>query len=318
MLGRKCIYITPSIILIAGLAIIFVINRIALAPYSPYGSKTGAPLYKFKKGTASTKGSNFRVFNYLFPPNAGVDNEHTNFNFIMNQLDAFGEEESFGSYRLKGVFMYAKTPGLRRANIEDVKTGQTGIYSLDETLPDGSQLVDIKYNYITLEKNGVRKKIYLYTSEERRPDIVSEMGWYGYKTIGNNEFALKPYQIFQGDPNRILDFSIQASDKDGYMEGLKITNAKENVLIHTFGLLEGDVLLEVNKEPINSLYKCIKICFDSRNSDELQLKIRRGEKVISQIYHLYWEGSASWTVMDLLNTEAGSSLLSDKFVSHLF
>jgi type II secretory pathway component PulC len=258
------------------------------------------------------------MLNYLLPSNAG-DYKHADLYFVLNLLNAFGEEESFGFYRLKGVFMYATTPELSSANIEDLQTGQIGIYSLNKALRDGSELVDIKDNYVTLEKCGVRKKIYMSNGEgSQSVAVYEEIGSNGYKQIGDNEFVLKPYQIFQGDPNSILDFSVQASGKDGRMDGLKITNINENALVRNLGLIEGDVLLEVNKEPIHSLYKCIKICFDSKYSDEIQLKILRGEKVIFQIYHLYWEGSGSWTAMDLLNSKVGASLLSSEYASHLF
>ena len=64
--------------------------------------------------------------------------------------------------------------------------------------------------------------------------------------------------------------------------------------------------------------KSVYACIDAYHSDELQLKIRRGDKDVSLTYHLYWEGEGSWTPMDVLRSRAVSSLLKNGFSGRLF
>jgi S1-C subfamily serine protease len=102
------------------------------------------------------------------------------------------------------------------------------------------------------------------------------------------------------------------------MEGIQITDIKDHALARELGLKEGDVLLEVNDQPINSLYKCFKASFNANDSDELQLKVRRGTQYIFLTYHLFWDGRSFWTYNEVLHSNAISSFLNSGFAAHLF
>ena len=136
----------------------------------------------------------------------------------------------------------------------------------------------------------------------------------GYKKINDREYNLNPYQVFKGEADKVLDFSMKISGQDG----IKISDVSNNSLARNLGLQEGDVLLAVNKEPVDSLLKGINASINAYNSDDLELKIRRGDRVIDVTYHLFWEGQGTWTPGDVLKSKAVSSLLKNGFFSNLF
>jgi type II secretory pathway component PulC len=323
MLKRKRIYLSLSAVLMAALAIaavVFLMPAIRI----PLDAKIRAPLDLLKEGSAPAGLPGDNASNHI-SPSAGAGNSENfrtaNNPAVMELLKTSSAMELFGSYRLKGIIRDSSAALLNRAIIEDMNTGESRSYSISDKLPDNSQLVGIQRDYVTLQKNGVRKKLYIfsrYRSEGIQDSALLENTYLGYKKIGENEYVLKPYQVFKGDANRILDFSIQVSALKGRMEGVRITDIKNNALARELGLKEDDVLLEVNNESIHSLYTCFKASFNANHFDELQLKIRRGDRYIFLTYHLFWEGKGFWTAKDVLNSKAISSLLDFGFAAHLF
>jgi type II secretory pathway component PulC len=320
MLKRKRLYITLSTMLFAGLAIISSVFLLSTRRI-PVNAKIKAILDSYHRGHVPGDSQSGNSSNYQYPSVVAGNYRMANYSWIMNLVSASSTTELFGSYRVKGILQDSSAPLLGRAIIEDLSTGISRNYTIGEMLPDNSQLAGMQRDCITLQKNGVRKKIYVFSqccSEDVRHNTFIEAAFLEHKKIGDNEFMLKPYQAFSGDANRILDFSIKASIINGRMEGIRITDINDNALVRDLGLREDDVLLEANNESINSLYKCFKASINANNSDELQLKIRRGDQCISLTYHLYWEGRGMWTPKDLLNSKAVSSFLDFDFASHLF
>jgi type II secretory pathway component PulC len=318
MLSRKGIYIAISSVLLAG--IIIAAGMLFLPGLNmPFGRKIRGSSIKGNGVPADSSGVDYPDSGYS--ANSSGNTNLSDQSIVMNLLKASNRKESFGSYRVKGIIAHSSMPELSSATIEDTNTGQSRVYKIKEKLPDDSQIVDIKQDHVTLQKSGVRKKIYIfstgYSGGIKRTTFL-ENAFSRYKKVSDVEYMLKPYQVFKGDANSILDFSIEVSDKDGRMEGIRISDIKNNALARDLGLKEDDVLLEVNNEPVNSLYKCIKASFNANNSDEIQLKIRRGNKYFYLTYHLYWDGKGLWTPKDILNSKAVSSLFNLKFASHLF
>lgn len=241
---------------------------------------------------------------------------------VMNLLQNPSKDDQFGSYQLKGVAIISDTtPESKRAIIEDLTTNTTRTYLLNAMLPDNSQLVDIELNHIILQKSGVRMRIYLHnlnTENVAEQKLCIENAPNGYKQISNTEYVVNPYQVFKGDANSLLDFAIKTYTSNGNMEGVQFSEMKKNALAKELGLRENDVLLAVNHKNVDGLLSVIKIGINAYKSDELQLEIRRGNKIIPLTYHLFWEGEGSWTPTDVLNAKPVSSLLNSVLFDYIF
>jgi hypothetical protein len=239
---------------------------------------------------------------------------------VRGLLNTFKKKPLFGNYLLKGIIASDDAPELSRATIEDIDSGASRIYSIYAMLPDESQIVDIRQDYIILQKNGARKRIYFTSQSIQGGRRIT--GWRspstGYERIKDNEYNLNPYKVFKGDAGSILDFSMKVHSRDGREEGIEISDIQHNALARELGLKENDVLLEVNGESLNGLYESVKACINANYSDDLQLKIRRGDQIIPVTYHLYWQGKGQWTTGDILNSKAVSSLFKNGLASSLF
>jgi type II secretory pathway component PulC len=243
------------------------------------------------------------------------DNDPWAMNLLMNP----NKEPLFGSYQLKGVVILADAAhNSRRAIINDLTKGGTRTYFLNETLSDGSQLVDIEPQHVIFQNNGVRKRICIFNlmdekTIKQRKYLANAPN--GYMRLNNNEYVLNPYQVFRGDANLLLDFAIRTYKSSGVMEGLQLSEMGNNGLPMELGFQKNDVLLSLNQKPMDSILNAIKTCINAHKSDEIQLKVRRGDKTISLTYHLFWEGKGSWTPVDVINTKPISSFLSSIFSS---
>jgi hypothetical protein len=138
----------------------------------------------------------------------------------------------------------------------------------------------------------VRKRIYLNLQGRNGSSIhakASKIAVDGYEKIADYEYNINPDKIFKRDAGDHLDFSMRAHNQAGYGEGIQISDIGSNPLAQALGLKEGDVLLEVNGKSAGSLLNSARALVNACRSDDLQLKIRRGEKIIMLKYHLLWK-----------------------------
>ena len=317
MLHRKFIYTALAIVLFAGLGGAFVLYRL-LSQGSFDSENTGRDVKRPSRAVEIPKDSSADAPTVDEKQKEG----NTPSSYLGNLLKNPGSRQAFGSYRLKSIIAKDTDPTASLAILEDLDTGTVGTYHIQDTLPDNSRLVTIKQDYIVLEKEGVRKRVFFNFGSEsggapgRDPNAP---GADGYRRIGDNEYNMNPYRVFRGDADRVLDFSLKIHyDKDGKMDGIQIGDVKRNTLANTLGLKEGDVLLEVNGRPVNSMLNMVMISMNAHGSDDVLMKIRRDGRDVNLTYHLYWDGQGSWTSADVLNSKAVSSLLSGSFIKNLF
>jgi hypothetical protein len=311
MLYRKFIYTLLAIVLIGGLAGAVVLYRMLADGKITDKSDRILVEPKVSVPEESQVDSTERS-----EPEPQRTTKRNPLSFVENLIKNTAGGERFGSYVIKSIIADDANPESSRATIEDLNTGSVRTYVLFDTLSDNSKLVAIKPKYIILQKYGLRKRISFTLGGgaivRNRPSAK------GYREIGDNEFDLNPYQVFRGDADRILDFSMKIHSRDGNMDGIEISGVKNNTLAHILGLQDGDVLLEVNGTSVDSIVNSVKVCTNAYNSDDLQMKVRRGDRLITLTYHLFWEGQGAWTPGDVLNSKAVSSLFDEAFLANLF
>jgi len=315
MFSRKNLYILLAVMFAA--AVVFIVFRafIAGGPSGPEDAislrQDGEAAETVADPVAATGGKKPEA------PERTVGEE--NYSLVERLLKGFQERQVFGSYRIVSMIVHDTVPESSRATIEDMQTGSSLTYSINDVLPDDSRLVHINQNYIVLQKNGVRKRIFFNTTDgnsEGKSRSANRRS--GFRKINDSEYDLSPYRVFRGDASSVLDFTMKVHSRDGEMDGIQVSDIKQETLFGNLGLKEGDVLVEVNSKPVDSLLNSVRACINAYYSDDVQLKIRRGDEIISLTYHLYWEGQGSWTPMEVFNSRAVSSLFEGKIASHLF
>ena len=320
MVNRKYTFITLLAVLLLG-SVIFIAAKIYWTPtqkISPGGDGKPETNAKIDTPEAPTGAESPGPGT---PPADTESPRGISYSSIKNLLNTSNRKQIFGSYQVKGIIVNNAAPESSSATIEDLSNNTSRIYSLNDTLSDNSRLVDIKQDYVVLQKNGVRKRIYIQYSRSNRSragSFVSGNNSNGFQRISDNEFNLNPYRVFRGDTDTVLDFTMKVSRREGRMDGIAISNISDDSLARKLGLKENDVLLSVNKESVDSILKGIDVCMNAYNSDDLQLQVLRGNQVISLTYHLFWDGQGSWTASDVLSSKAVSSLLRNGLIPNLF
>lgn len=309
MLHRKFVYTALTIVLIAGLAGAFALYRLL---------ETGS-IPDFETHDSESEEISMSSENSPAVPDRAASKENEveaekSYSLARNLLKTPANRPVFGSFRLQSIIADNAHPESGRATIEEIDTGSVRIYSLGDTLPDNSSLVEIKPDYVVLEKDGVRKRIvFSYGSGGR-----NSSGTRGFARIGDDEFNLNPYRVFRGDANRVLDFSLEFHDSEGAMDGIRVSGIQPGSLAALLGLKDGDVLLEANGQKVDSILNTVRASMNAHGSDDLLLKVRRDGKVISLTYHLFWEGQGAWTAADVLGSKAISSLFDESILSNFF
>jgi type II secretory pathway component PulC len=320
MINRKYIFITLLAVLLLG-SLIFITAKIYWTPTKkiyPGGDSKPETNAKIDTPAAPTGAESPGAST---PPADAESPREFSYSNIKNMLNTSNRKQIFGSYQVKGIIVNNAAPESSSATIEDLNNNTSRIYSLNDTLSDNSRLVDIKQDYVVLQKNGVRKRIYIQysrSSRSRTRGFTSGNDANGFERIGDNEFNLNPYRVFRGDADAVLDFTMKVSRRDGRMDGIEISNISDDSLASKLGLKENDVLLSVNKEPVDSILKGIDVCMNAYNSDDLQLEVLRGGQVISLNFHLFWEGQGGWTASEVLSSKAVSSFLRNGLIPNIF
>lgn len=309
MFHRKFVYTALAIVLIAGLAGAFALYRLLETSHISDSGKSDAG----KEVVSIPAEDSATVPDRPHAKNSEVERE-TGYSLARNLLKNPANRPAFGSFRLKSIIADDAHPESGRATIEEIDTGSTRTYALGDPLPDGSRLVEIKQDYVVLEKDGIRKRIFF--SYGRGGWNAS--GTRGFAQVGDDEYNLNPYRVFRGDADRVLDFSLQIHSREGDMDGIQVSGIQPGTLAERLGLKDGDVLLEANGQKVDSLLNAVKASMNAHGSDDLLLKVRRDGKVISLTYHLFWEGQGSWTPADVMGSKAVSSLLDESILSNLF
>jgi len=309
MLHRKFVYTALAIVLIAGLAGAFALYKLLETGPIPDPEKSAAG----KEEISVPSEDSPTVPDRSFPKDSEAERE-TGYSLARNLLKNPPNRPAFGSFRLKSIIADDAHPESGRATIEEIDTGSARTYALGDPLPDGSRLVEIKQDYVVLEKDGTRKRIFFSYGIGG----WNSSGTRGFAQVGDGEFNLNPYRVFRGDADRVLDFSLKIHSREGEMDGIQVLGIKPGTLAERLGLKDGDVLLEANGQKVDSLLNAVKANMNAYGSDDLLLKVRREGKIMNLTYHLFWEGEGSWTPADVIRSKAISSLLDQSILSNLF
>lgn len=74
--------------------------------------------------------------------------------------------------------------------------------------------------------------------------------------------------------------------ESGKIAGFKITKLKDKALAKMAGIKEGDVVMSVNGDRLNSLRDTLDIYSRVKNEEKINLEIKRGDKVQNLVYHI--------------------------------
>lgn len=136
------------------------------------------------------------------------------------------------------------------------------------------RVIDVTRSTVTFEGEGEKKTIMVnYTGEAVSPTEESSLSG---KTLKREELnaLLEP-------PDRLAKEATFMPVQDGGISGVKLSYLKDGSLLQKVGLMQNDILLEVNGESLKSGNDIFKAYQVFRNEDDISIKLKRGGKDIN-------------------------------------
>jgi type II secretion system protein C len=210
----------------------------------------------------------------------------------------------FGCLKLKGTVVSYHDSQHNKAIIEDWLIGNQKSYRLGSVIPYGAKIVEIDHQGITLEKEGIRKKLMLSEMLGNEADI-EELKAKGYDRIAEKEWLVTPNGLIKntGDIFKLLgEASINLDFNSGKIEGFQLSKVKTGGLIRELGLNEGDLIRTINGETIDSVSKAYNLYQRIRQEPVIKIGLTRHKQKLDQAYHIISDGPPKYNMNQALKS----------------
>ncbi|MBI5555037.1 MAG: PDZ domain-containing protein [Elusimicrobia bacterium] len=164
------------------------------------------------------------------------------------------------------------------AIIQDKRTLKKGLYSIAEEV-SGYKITAIRRGKVVLLKKG--KLTTLEFPFGAIMDIAIPLS--DTEKIINKQAALKKIPTLQAGLKLATPLPFI---ENGKIQGIKVTNVRDAKFFEKIGVKEGDVILKVNGEKIDSWRKPFELYHRLKNEDTFTLEVMRQEKVRHLTYYI--------------------------------
>ncbi len=152
----------------------------------------------------------------------------------------------------------------------------------------GERLVAVAPGSVTLEADGTRREVQLGlagpapSAPAPHPPAAAAPAP-GERTLQRAEVERR---LSQEIPRILAETSLLPVTEDGRVTGFALTRLPEGSLVSDAGLQPGDVLVEVNGTPIDSLATLAGLFTRLRQESEIQARVLRGGSPVTLTLHL--------------------------------
>jgi general secretion pathway protein C len=189
---------------------------------------------------------------------------------------------------LRGVFL-SDDPAQTRAYIAS-ENGAQGIYRVGEPLPGGARLVEIYAEFVVTLRGGARESLRLERKDVSRavaPKARSATPAARRVVVDNraNRRIARDLgdwqQRLRARPEALLGLLAVTPVSDGSgMKGFQLQPGSESGLLRRLGLSPGDVVVNVNGTPLDSLERGIEALQGLATARDITLEVARGGKAM--------------------------------------
>lgn len=141
----------------------------------------------------------------------------------------------------------------------------------------GERLVAVAAGSVTLEAEGTRRELLLGAAGPAPlappPKAAAEAAPPGERTLARADVERR---LAQEIPRILAETTLLPVTEDGRVTGFALTRLPEGSLLSDTGLQPGDVLLEVNGTPVDSLATLAGLFTRLRQESDIQARVLRG------------------------------------------
>jgi general secretion pathway protein C len=190
------------------------------------------------------------------------------------------------------------------AIIEDRSKRCLAVYSEGSRLPDGSTITRIFSNHIILEKNGAENTLKITVGSGFDHEVASK----GYKQVSATEWIVSPDKLYKsiGESAGICwQTRITSSET-----GLKIAKLPADSLLSKLGLLEGDIIKNIDGYAFDKIYAALNYLWNLKGDSAIKIAIVRSGHRLQLTYHPYANPAQKYVKTSTFTPHALSNMLS--------
>ncbi len=222
----------------------------------------------------------------------------------------------FGYLKLVGVITSGYNPLKNKAIIENRLTSRQKLYPLGAATPYGARIKKIEEQGITLEKEGVEKRLSISGELGDLADIAV-LKAKGYKRIAEREWLITPNSLIKDTAylfQLVSEISIRPQFNSMSIKGLKLKDIKSDGVIKELGLKAGDMINSVNGSSlnINSVAGAYDIYRQISNEPSIKLGLSREQHELNLTYHIISDGPPNYSLRDVISSPRMAKLFMDK------
>jgi general secretion pathway protein C len=203
------------------------------------------------------------------------------------QAPSTGAATSSTGLRLKGVV--APTPGVAASAIFSTGAGRDLSVFVQGAIQPGVTLAEVHPDHVIVTRAGVRERIDLEAphalAKAKVPDGRARGFHLDVARSGSNQFSLSRSQLDQAlrDPNQ-LNYLGQIGISPG--GGVKMQAAPPGSLAAKLGLQTGDVIREVNGQPVASAGDLARLYQQFATLSQIHAEVQRGTSRVQLSYQI--------------------------------
>ena len=187
------------------------------------------------------------------------------------------KEDSLDSYKLLATILESSAQN-SFAVIKNIDSEQLGIYKIGNTIL-GYQVAKILRGQVVLLRNGKKFVLNFPLGGVIQPIIEV----FPDQRIVNRAALDKKVP----DLNTALKQAIPIPlIQSGKVVGIKVTNIKDKSLAKQAGIKDGDVIVSINNQNIDSMRNAMEILNVIRGQEKINLVVKRGTDIKNLIYYV--------------------------------
>jgi general secretion pathway protein C len=175
--------------------------------------------------------------------------------------------------------------------IQDLPTRTEEIYRIGDTIghthPDeaGAKIVDIQRGKVILTRYGVKETLITYEGEtsSTRPRVLPPV------KISSNRWKVLKGDLASvlSDPGRILtQVRVNPYFEGDRRVGFKLSQIEKGSLVDRLGIRDGDIIKQVDGQPIDSIEKAIQVYKRVKNKQVVSVDVQRDGQMSTLTYEI--------------------------------
>lgn len=175
--------------------------------------------------------------------------------------------------------------------IQDLTARTEEIYRIGDIIepphPDeiGAKIVEIQRGRVILSRYGIKETLIAYEDKtlSARPSALPAV----QSSANRWQVSKSDLASMIRDPGKILrDVMVNPYFEGGRMAGFRVSQIEKGSLVDRLGVQDGDIIKQVDGQPMNSIEKAIQVYKGARNKRVISVDVERDGQMTTLTYEI--------------------------------